>query len=85
MTVRTSVVWADDVLTQEVKQVVFDEVQILMGQQKTDGVNVKTENSPVAGQNTNVRTWIDLQTAEEWIIFINALQVDPVSTAILPD
>jgi hypothetical protein len=81
----TQVVWEDSVLTEQVTQVIFDEVQILIGQGKTDGVNVKTENSPVAGQNTNVRTWIDLQTAEEWIIFINSLQVDPVSTAILPE
>jgi hypothetical protein len=85
MTVRTSVVWADAVLTQEVKQVVFDEVQILVGQQKTDGINEKLESTPVPGQNTNIRTWIDLPTAEEWIIFINSLQVAPVSTAILPD
>jgi hypothetical protein len=85
MTRKTQVVWQDEILTNQVKQVIFDEVQILVGQEKTNGINEKSENTPVPGQNTNVRTWVDLQTAEEWIIFINALQVNPVSTSILPE
>lgn len=83
MSIQTKVVWGDTVLTEPVHQVIRDEIAILVSQGKTDGVNVRTENDPIPGQNSNIRTWVDQQTAEEWIIFINALQVAPVSTAIL--
>jgi len=83
MSIQTKVVWSDTVLTEPVHAVIRDEIAILVSQEKTDGVNVQTENDPIPGQNSNIRTWVDQQTAEEWIIFINALQVAPVSTAIL--
>jgi hypothetical protein len=84
MTVQTSVIWNDVDLTEQLTNVIFDEVQILIGQGKTDGVNEKLENTPIAGQNTNIRTWDGQQTAEEWIIFINSLGINPVSSGILP-
>jgi hypothetical protein len=85
MTRKTQVIWDDVTLTQELKNIINSEAQLLAGQGKTDGVNQRIGNSPIPGQNTNIRSWIDLPTAEEWIIFINSLQVPPVSTAILPE
>ena len=85
MSTKTQVIWEDAVLTPELKNIINSEAQLLVGQGKTDGINQSSAATPVPGQNTNVRTWIDLPTAEEWIIFINSLQVPPVSTAILPE
>jgi hypothetical protein len=85
MTRKTQVIWDDVALTQELKDIINGEANVLKEQGKTDGVNQRTGDSPVPGQNTNVRTWIDLETAEQWTIFINALGVPPVSTAILPE
>jgi hypothetical protein len=85
MSIQTKVVWEDSVRTEQLKEVIAAEVGILVQQGKTDGINVQTQNDPIAGQNSNIRTWIDQPTAEGWIIFINSLQIPPVSTAILSE
>jgi hypothetical protein len=85
MSIQTKVIWSNDALTEQVIAVIGAEIAILVEQEKTDGHNEKTLDDPVVGQITNIRNWNSLQTAEEWIIFINALGVPPVSTAILPE
>jgi hypothetical protein len=47
------------------------EADILIGQGKTDGIPVITYDSPIAGQATVIRTWIDIPAAEEWILCMN--------------
>jgi len=83
MSKQTKVVWENTVLTEQLKQVIADEITILEGQGKTDGTKVHTENDPIAGQNTNLRNWTDQAAAEEWITFINSLGSAPVSAEVL--
>jgi hypothetical protein len=84
MSVQTKTVWEDTVLDEELKQATGNKVATLVGQGKTDGIRFRTENDPIAGQTTIIRTWVDQQAAEEWVTFINSLEADPVSIAILP-
>jgi hypothetical protein len=37
---------------------------------QTDGIPVIIDDSPVAGQETVNRTWIDTASAQEWIDFL---------------
>jgi hypothetical protein len=83
MGVRTEVIWTDEARA-TVQPVATAEVNILVQQGKTDG-NVEVIAGPNPDQVTVHRTWIDLQNAEDWLVFVNALEVPPVSTAILPD
>jgi hypothetical protein len=84
MSVQTKTVWEDTVLNEELKQITGAKVATLMEQGKTDGIRLRTDNDPTAGQVTILRTWVDQPAAEEWITFINSLEADPVSIAILP-
>ena len=85
MSRQTKVIWENATYTSELNDVINAEVDNLVAQSKTDGFNQKTDDDPVPGQNSNIRTWNSLEIAEEWIIFINSLGVPPVSTAILPE
>jgi len=42
----------------------------MIQQGKTDGIPVITVDSPIAGQETVDRTWIDMSAAEEWVWWI---------------
>lgn len=81
--VRTQVIWTIENLPL-ITQVIADEIQILMDQGKsTDEKDII--DGPGPDQRTFIRPWLTLQDAEDFIIFINSLQVPPVSTAILPE
>ena len=68
--------WHESML--EAAQIQID-AMVAAGQ--TDGIKVITENSPVLGQLTAVRTWIDMPAAEEWIAF--TIQYEPISATII--
>jgi hypothetical protein len=85
MTRKTQVIWDISTYTDDLNEAIKSEVQLLKDQEKTDGAKVTIEDSPVPGQTTTIRTWISLEVAEQWIIFINSLGVTPVSTGILPE
>lgn len=85
MTRQTKVVWADGVVTPELANIIDSEAQLLKEQGKTDDIKEFLPETPIAGQSTTIRTWIDLETAENWIIFLNSLGVPPVSTEIVPE
>jgi hypothetical protein len=86
MTTRTQGIWSisDPILGNELKATIDAEINILVSQGKTDGL-VERVPGPESNQVTYIRNWTTLQDAEDWLIFVNALEVPPVSTAILPD
>jgi hypothetical protein len=84
MTVRTKVVW-NVTDTVEVGPIIIAELGVRTPlSEDAGGIPEILVDTPVVGQNTYIRGWYDLQSAEEWLVFINSLGVPPVSTAILP-
>lgn len=84
MAIKTKVVWnAND--TVQVGPIIIAELGVRAHlSSDAGGVPEILVDTPVTGQNTYIRGWYDQQSAEEWIVFINALGVPPVETAILP-
>lgn len=84
MTVKTKVVWNVNNLV-EVGPIIVAELGV-RGHLSSDagGVPEILVDTPVAGQNTYIRGWNDQQSAEEWIVWINAIGVPPVESGILP-
>lgn len=80
MTTYTQVVWTAET-NAEIHPVVTAELVILVNDGKTDG---SCEVTVVAGGTAYVRPWYTVQDAEDWLTFINALEVPPVSAEILP-
>ena len=85
MTRQTKVIWANGDISPELLNIIDSEAQLLKSQGKTDDVKELLPDTPIQGQSTTTRTWIDLETAENWIIFLNSLGVPPVSTEIVPE
>lgn len=85
MTRKTQIIWDNSTYTDDLNEAIKAEARLLIDQEKTDGVKVTTEDSPLPGQSTTIRTWTSLEVAEQWIIFINSLGVPPVSSSILPE
>ena len=83
MTTRTLVIWTDAVKAQ-VEPIVTAEINVLVQQGKTDGT-VQYAAGPGANEGSYIRGWTTLQNAEDWLTFINAMEIPPVSTSILPD
>ena len=83
MTTRTQVIWTIESAA-ATQAVISAELDILIGQGKTDGTS-EYISGPEENESTYIRPWATLQDAEQWLTFINALEVPPVSTAILPD
>lgn len=67
MTVTTHTVWTMPIL-QSTLDALSADVDTMIQQGKTDGIPVITYDSPIAGQETVVRTWVDIAAAEEWIL-----------------
>jgi hypothetical protein len=66
MTVKTHTVWnmpIPETTLDAIRPVLFTMIQ----QGKTDGTHVTTYDSPIVGQDTIERTWVDIAAAEEWI------------------
>ena len=80
MTVTTQAIW-----TMPIAQSTLDacsaQVTIMVTAGQTDGIPVVTDDSPVAGQETVDRTWIDTASAQEWIDFLQPYS--PVSAQIV--
>lgn len=80
MTVTTKAVWVTPIApsTIEASQV---QVDTMIQEGKTDGIPVITYDSPIAGQETVDRTWVDLAAAQQWLDFL--APYGPVSTEIV--
>jgi hypothetical protein len=92
MTITTQMIWtmpdpSDSTLRQRVLSTLATaQVQIdaMVAAGQTDGIKVVTLDSPVIGEVTAVRTWIDTAAAQEWIDFIIQYgQYEPISTIII--
>jgi hypothetical protein len=80
MTITTQMVWTMPV---EESMVAASQIQVdaMVAAGQTDGLKKCTDNSPVIGEVTAERTWIDTTAAQEWIDFI--IQYGPISATIV--
>lgn len=80
MTVTTQAIWTTPV-AQSTMDACSAQVAIMVTAGQTDGIPVIIDDSPVAGQETVDRTWIDTASAQEWIDFLQSY--GPVSAEII--
>ena len=80
MTITTRASWTSPVEISTI-DALDAKVNLMVAAGQTDGIKVSTENSPVPGEFTIDRTWVDTAAAQEWIDFLQPF--NPVSAAII--
>lgn len=80
MTITTRAIWTSPVATSTI-DALDAKVNSMVAAGQTDGIKVSTENSPVLGELTVDRTWVDTAAAQEWIDFLQPF--NPVSVEII--
>lgn len=84
MTSRTEVIW--NIVDAEAEDsIIYAHLLECIAQGQTDGVAEETQNVPIPGQKTVIRTFVQQEFAQQWIDFLNALELPPISGIILPD
>jgi ABC-type molybdate transport system substrate-binding protein len=84
MSITTHGVWIDADY-QLVREEIRAQSEIFLFEGKTNGYRLFENDTPVPGQVTIIRRWNSQEAAEEFIEFVNSLDVKPVSYVILPD
>lgn len=80
MTTTTKGVWTVPIATITI-DALYAKIDSMVAAGQTDGIKVSTENSPVLGELTVDRTWVDTAAAQEWIDFLQPF--NPVSVEII--
>jgi len=84
MNTRTEVIW--NIVDAEAEDaVIYAHLQEIIALGQTDGVAEETPGVPIPGQKTVIRTFVQQEFAQQWIDFLNALELPPISGIILPD
>jgi len=77
--IKTQVTWGPDQPTSEEFKIISDFLEDLIVQGKTDGVLNKSSDD--INITVSERTWVDADTAQLWVNFIN--QFEPESAVVI--
>lgn len=67
----------------EVKTLTQAKITELFNLGKTDALPKYMLDTPVTGQYTVERNWVDVPSAEYWIDYLNTLSITPVSQTLI--